>query len=82
MSDEIRLKWETVTKWIFRLAIGLMSLVFTIGGKAVYDIFTDMRSDIKTVLHNQQEMEGRINLIQQRTERNERDIDQITRNTK
>lgn len=81
MSDEIKLKWETVTKWILRSAIGLMSLVFTVGGAVVYDVFTEMRGDVKRILENQQKLQGRIDLIQQRTDRNERDIDKLTQNT-
>lgn len=78
MSDEIKLRWETVTKWIFRIAVGLMSVVFTMGGKAAFDIFTEMRGDIKTLLKNQDKLEGKLEVIEIRTSRNEKDIDKLT----
>lgn len=77
MSDEIKLKWETVTKWVFRFGIGLMSIVFTIGGKAVLETFTEMRADIKTVLKNQNKLEGQLEVLDIRTTRNEKDIDKL-----
>lgn len=77
MSDEIKLRWETVTKWIFRLAVGLMSIVFTMGGKAAFELFTEMRRDIKTVLRNQDKLEGKLEVIELRTTRNEKDIDKL-----
>ena len=77
MSDEIKLKWETVTKWMFRTGIFIMSIVFTVGGNAALSIFSEMRSDIKLLLHGHTKLEGRVNAVEARTTKVENDIDRI-----
>lgn len=77
MSDHIQLRWETVTKWMFRLGIFIMSIVFTFGGNAALAIFSEVRADVKLLLHGHATLEGRVNAVEARTSKVENEIDKI-----
>lgn len=75
MSNEIKLRWEEVTRWILRIAVGVMSLVFAVAGNAVVGLFSETRSDMKQLLKEHTQLEGRVKAVEDRTLRNEGDID-------